>query len=440
MTETLLPSMTDPDKQSILHAFIGNDARDPINSTVKVSNFQKKFMVPFCFLMASIGVGVPWIACSTAVAYFADKFGPDIYKDFLLFYNLPGIPIYFLQAKFDTTYDKRFGKNISYNFRVVFCSILFAATLIYIPYANDKWVVNMLVLGMGIWDPIGFGTISRASSIFTEQASACVLIGVSGGSIITLILSLAIGFGVKPEPHKVQFFFFFAVGVVALGLLLFFYVMLSSVGEYYINAEKRNESSQDENDTLVGDRELTFKEFMSKLLELLIAQTILFTSYLMIISNTTEIPSVTGLKADNEALAQKLVYANLFGLFLGRQFNVFSKPTAKRFLCITGLRSLLFWCYLLCFTLVPFVLYMGGFWGHRHDIGFVGVMSIYFIATGYLNSVIYTYTARAVSPKNRETATSYINIALMLGVMLGIGFSYILNYFLGRGGDKPHGG
>jgi len=217
--------------------------------------------------------------------------------------------------------------------------------------------------------------------------------------------------------------------------------MLSKVGDYYINAEQNKEDAFGENDTLTGDIELNFKQMMSKLSELIIAQTILFVGYLMIISNTTEIPSVTGKEEDNQSLAQKLVYANLFGLFLGRQLNIFSKPGSKRFFCITGVRSLLLWCWILCFTLVPYVLYMGGFWGYKHDIGIVVVMSIYFIATGYLNSVIYVYTTRTVSPKNRETATSYINIALMLGVMLGIGFAYLLNIFLNKSNDgpKPHG-
>jgi len=293
-----------------------------------------------------------------------------------------------------------------------------------------------MVLGMGIWDPIGYGTISRAASLFTERASASVLIGTSSGSVVLLILSLAIQFSTNPQPWQVEVFFFFSVGIVVIGLLIFFWIMLSSTGDYYINSKQyialNNNLNKDLESTPMIDKEMSFKELFSALLELIIAQILLWTAYMLMISNFTYIPSSNG-EQNNKLLSQILVYCNLFGLFVGRQLNFFAKPDQKKFLCISTPRQLLFWIWIHAFTLVPYVLYCGKFWEVyviRNDYVFIPIVALFFIAAGYLNSILYILTTRVVSPSNRPTATSYVNVALMLGVLIGLGFSYILSIVL----------
>jgi len=126
--------------------------------------------------------------------------------------------------------------------------------------------------------------------------------------------------------------------------------------------------------------------------------------------------------------------------FLGRQLNFFARPDQKKFLCISTPRSLLFWIWIHAFTLVPYVLYIGQFWEFylphtRMDEVFIPIVALFFIAAGYLNSILYIFTTRVVSPSNRPTATSYVNVALMVGILLGLLFSYILQFVL----DKARG-
>jgi len=76
---------------------------------------------------------------------------------------------------------------------------------------------------------------------------------------------------------------------------------------------------------------------------------------------------------------------------------------------------------------------MGKFWDiylRRSDYVFIPVVAIFFIAAGYLNSILYIFTTRVVSQRNRPTATSYVNVALMVGILLGLGFSYLLTFVL----------
>eukprot|EP00003_Mantamonas_plastica_P012273 TRINITY_DN221_c3_g2_i2.p1 TRINITY_DN221_c3_g2~~TRINITY_DN221_c3_g2_i2.p1 ORF type:complete len:152 (-),score=36.85 TRINITY_DN221_c3_g2_i2:1058-1513(-) len=98
--------------------FGGDGKGEPGSQDFVASEGQMKF-VYLCFLVCGVGMSMGWYSISTGVSYFASKYGPDIYRQFLAAYNIPALPLLIAQTKYDVLVDGKFGSLTAYTFRVV---------------------------------------------------------------------------------------------------------------------------------------------------------------------------------------------------------------------------------------------------------------------------------------------------------------------------------
>jgi len=100
-----------------------------------------------------------------------------------------------------------------YYFRFAIVAISEAVITISLPYLPKSIALLLIiVIAIGFFDSIGYGTISQFASSFPPNCLVFVFMGQSITSILLLIITIGLEFGPYPSKNDVQIYFSYAAG------------------------------------------------------------------------------------------------------------------------------------------------------------------------------------------------------------------------------------
>jgi len=121
-------------------------------------------------------------------------------------------------------------------------------------------------------------------------------------------------------------------------------------------------------------------------------------------------------------LIQILVYTNLFGNFIGNQLTLIRIP-----FIIEHPYRILIGILVRASYIIFYIIYIVVGIGYRSDILLTILNSIFSIFGGYFSATIYTSVSLTAPKGASSTATSLVNIALYIGIIVGIGSAFTLS-------------
>jgi len=387
------------------------------------------FFAYICFLLTGTGISMCYTSLSSSISYFSFGlgYGSNFYRFFLAAYYALSLPILFFQLTVDKFLDKRFGTRNTFYIRLTLTAcveVLITASIPYLP--ENKYLLLGLMVVVGLFDALGYGSISQFGSNFPYQCLILIFVGQSVTSILLLIATIVFDYGAYPSSDSVKLFFAYAAAIIIMGFVLFNILMCTSYAKFFLKTKDKLLSSNTKyysiQDSKTQKDETSFLHILKLIKLLLIAIFIHWFSYTLVQSFYGMIPTSQPKTADAQRLAQILVYTNLFGDFLGKQIAFIKIPYLRTILglliavCVRALYTIFF---------IIYVAEMGVFkW--KSNIFIIVLNSIFCIFGGYLTASIYTVTSETVTKEATGTAASLINIFLYFGILTAIGFSFAL--------------
>lgn len=119
--------------------------------------------------------------------------------------------------------------------------------------------------------------------------------------------------------------------------------------------------------------------------------------------------------ANGGRLIQILVFSNLFGNFIGNQLTLIRIP-----FIIDHPYRIFIGILIRASYIIFYLIYITAGIGFRSDIFIAVINSIFTIFGGYFSATVYTSVSLNAPKGASSTATSLVNVALYLGVIVGI--------------------
>eukprot|EP01125_Pyxidicula_operculata_P000342 TRINITY_DN10392_c0_g1_i1.p1 TRINITY_DN10392_c0_g1~~TRINITY_DN10392_c0_g1_i1.p1 ORF type:complete len:456 (+),score=74.77 TRINITY_DN10392_c0_g1_i1:49-1416(+) len=385
----------------------------------------------FAFFMMGISLFMAWGSISFLVSYwvwrYEDELSP-LWPAFLLAYNLPGLPLLFLQLKTDRSMEDRFGVWSSYALRLgVTFSLLILITAL-VPVVNrfaGAIVMELLVVFIGILVGVGSGWLYAMSALFPRKSTAYILIGQGMSTLI--ILGLTRAFPITPTEHEDQtiMIYFGLVTIISLiGLFVFIALMRTDVAVQSLADDVANidmddlttptvDIYADEPPTFMGLMKAVWKSYLSSFI----------TNFGIV--GASAIVTLVAETSDNPQFPEIMLYVNSLASLAGNEISVL----LDRFNFISKQWKLLLFSFIRI-LIFPLMILYAKYNVFRNDIAFYCLVGVFSLSGAYANSRCFTL-ANKYAPKGQATdATYWMNIVLYIGVYVGASVPYWIRYLV----------
>jgi len=165
-------------------------------------------------------------------------------------------------------------------------------------------------------------------------------------------------------------------------------------------------------------KEVSVMEVFKKTWQFQVAIGVLMFTAMIVISLFARVPT-SGLTTTT--MSQFLVYANLFGEFIGKQLNIVRKGRI-----IKDSNGILIAVLVRSIYVIPFLLYLTSNIGFVSDITLIATVAVYCTFTGYLCSLIYSNICPTVPHEMKSMSVALVSVFLMVGIIAGVLFALLL--------------
>ena len=427
------------------------------------------------FFFSGLGSSLCYIATLSSLVYYKARYGPQSYIYINLAVYLPLLPVAVAQARYDQDVDRLVGSANAFLFRGVVGYVLSIAALASIPLGGDAagggdggqggglvWVcVPALVIGTSgailqgiLFQMVSFVSANCAAS--TQSLKAAVAAGIQASALVSLVVSVGLGFGSSADDtvHDLRRFNYVICLLETFVMGLFVFLMGYSRRVHHAMARRdssiavnergdagiRVDGSEPPDDTPLlqdADDEDAEARFASgeeeqedssrpevpQTLELSYRELWKYSSRCCISLLLTLIPSFlvaswfTKVQTDLVMLPQIMFYVRILSDFASRLLTVYKAPASQNeLLGLAGCRLVLvviFFVNATCPTIFP----------HRDALSIALVCAIAF-GSGYLVTGAYQLAPSALPGRYRERnatkQSAFLNVGFSLSALLGL--------------------
>ena len=192
-------------------------------------------MENLAFLLISFGYMVPWTSLGSLISYFKHTYNAEFYNKLYCAYYLPGLPVAFLQHKFDGYVDLHLGSRNAYMLRGVVSFIVMTSILVLMVWWREQDTLIFLFMVLGIFSWLCHGTASMLASMYPAMAIAYLQTGFRCPEIYTIAIVAALNIGSHPSDRDLDLFFCVTALIVALSLVVWIMVAGSAASRRFFD-------------------------------------------------------------------------------------------------------------------------------------------------------------------------------------------------------------
>lgn len=186
------------------------------------------------FLLISFGYMVPWTSLGSLISYFKHTYNANFYNKLYCAYYLPGLPVAFLQHRFDSVVDQQLGSRNAYILRGTISFLVMVGILVGMVWWRDQDTLIMLFAVLGVSGWLAHGTASMLASMYPATAIAYLQTGFRCPEIYTIAIVAALNIGSHPSDGDLEVFFLVTAFIIACGLVIWLLVSGSATSRRYV--------------------------------------------------------------------------------------------------------------------------------------------------------------------------------------------------------------
>jgi hypothetical protein len=426
------------DRKPLL-SFEGNDNEASINTEQGVKSNEGKTnkqglktgYIYLCFFVAGIALNLTWGSISFIVPYWLAKYGNDVWRDFVVCYNVPGFPVLLIQLFTDEKASKWFGVRKAYLVRLGISFTMVAALAGMVPYSQYEGATktNMLVfvIVVGAAVGLGHGWIFSIATLYPPLAVAYLTAGAGMATVLLLILTLSENFPTNEDLTELSLYFepvciLAVIGVFFCVSLLFIpssVDILKKVDDEGNEKEAQHSKPTGEENVVLLKHEKNAEYPATGHIAVRIwspLASIFLTIFTLVAAVTliANIPSAT----NNPKFPVYILYVTSIASFVGNEIAVYLRWVAKKWpLFILACFRVLIFAFILVYSVKQLWL---------NDLFILTVLALFGSSGAFCISKCYSLCSASVSAKEQAPASNWLNICLYLGIYLGLAFPYLL--------------
>lgn len=331
-----------------------NDSESARSRDIIANEARQRMYINIAFLLVSFGYMLPWTSLGSLISYYKFKYGASFYVKLHCAYTLPGLPVAWLQHKYDSYFDVKYGSNTTYLLRGVVSNVIVIVIIPSLIFVDQQIPLIALFLILGVCGWLSHGSATMLASMHSNAAIAYLQTGFRCPEIYALLAVAVFSLGRSPTDFHLKLFYMMTSMLVFTGLFSWIYIVGNprstqcfeakdyDLHEYASKArDHMNESrpliarSLDENITSNSysnavHHELVFWEIFPLCIACFL--TVFSTSFLSSFLAYVESSSTRDIE-------EILYFVRLFSDFIGRPLTRFSRPFFLRviFFCSLGL-------------------------------------------------------------------------------------------------------
>lgn len=145
----------------------------------------------FLFVIVAFAYNLAWTAVGSLIRYYSFTYGASFFVYLNVAFYAVGLPVTYIQRKYDTYYDTLLGSTDTFLMRVSLLLLISVALLQCAPITT-KMSMLALAMGIGLCTWFSHGTVTNLSSIAKNQSSTYQQVGfmLPGAMCILLVLVL----------------------------------------------------------------------------------------------------------------------------------------------------------------------------------------------------------------------------------------------------------
>ena len=187
------------------------------------------------FLLISFGYMVPWTSLGSLISYFKHTYNANFYNKLYCAYYLPGLPVAFLQHRFDIAVDQQLGSRNAYMLRGTTSFLVMVGILVGMVWWREQDTLILLFTVLGIFGWLAHGTASMLASMYPATAIAYLQTGFRCPEIYTIAIVAALNIGSHPSDRALDVFFLVTALMVSAGLVVWLLVSSSDTSRRYFD-------------------------------------------------------------------------------------------------------------------------------------------------------------------------------------------------------------
>lgn len=219
----------------VLHVFGDGAAPDAKEKQVELAPSDLR-TVQLLILICGIGTSMAWYSVSGAVAFWSLHYDETIYGTFLFAYNAPAFFLLVAQSALDDKYDGKYGSGTAYTFRTGLAYLVLGSCclgLMLLDHGPGDGTANkaplLILVGIiGVFDSVGYGSLSQMASKLNPRVSTYMFVGQSVTSFLLLGYTLALNFGAEASQTLLTDYLLFPIVWIIIGLVCFAMIMKNS--------------------------------------------------------------------------------------------------------------------------------------------------------------------------------------------------------------------
>lgn len=388
---------------------------------------QSNIFVYVSFFLAGIALNLTWGAISFIVPFWIDKYGTDVWRDFVVCYNFPGFPILLLQLWTDEKTSKYLGTRKTYLIRLVFSFAFVAALGAFVPFAIQsgagKTTMLIFVTLVGAAVGLGHGWIYSIVSLYPPLSVSYLAAGGGMATVVLLGLTLAENFPIDQSLSQLNLYFQPVCFISVVGIFCIVALLYSTNSKVILSrvdtelsvvepVEKHGLLMKDEEPAAVEPEGHIVKAIWSPLASIFVT----IFSIVAAVTLIANVPSATG----NPKFPSYILYVTSILGFVGSEVAVFLKWVARPWpLFVFSLLRMILFVFLLFYSVKQFWL---------NDTFILIILGIFASTGAFCISKCYSLCSASVSLRQQASASNWLNILLYVGVYAGLAFPYLFPY------------
>lgn len=398
------------------------------------------------FFVCGLGSSLCYISILSSLVYFQSQYGDNSFVYLNLAVYLPLLPVSIVQARYDQLYDEHYGSASAFLFRGVVGYAICVGAMATVPLRTGLVWVCLHTFLIGSAGAVLQGLLFQMTAFVSSSVNRggenslkpAVAAGVQGSALLSLAVSVLMGFGSSVNDTRDQFKRFYLVVclIEAVIFLLFIVLMkqsrvaLSMVrrDSYFILADHEEEMDAGDTRVTMGESPGTIQDVSTNSTELSYRQLWCDTSHICACLFLTLVPSFlvgswfTLVKTDIVMLPQILFYFRLGSDFFARLFSGFRSPSSVRQLLSLSVYRV--------FLVVAFFANASSDTFRYRNILSVALVATIAFGSGYLVTGCYQLAPSQLPEEAREqNATkqaALLNLAFSFSALLGVLSSLVL--------------
>jgi len=434
------------------------------------------------FFMSGVGSTLAWTAILSNLVYYTATLGKESYLYLNIAVFAPLLPVFLIQAGWDSHFDRRYGSLKSYSYRGIVGFSIVSVALGLIPSASDNLLtLSLLTLAIGVSSAVLHGTLKQMASFVYPKCGrlpAALNSGMQASAALVLIVSLSTGFGGRSDSGKSTIYqFYMSIGAlhllcwVAFQLLMFYskdvlrcmllrdtsFHNLESMVEVeepllMVDSDTGSDTGNDEVDSralihdddaidtstngtieewgddepferpvrVTQESELSYKELWGITRPCCVSLMFTVGASMSVASWFNRVQSAD---PSNHSLPRVLFYIRLFMDFLGRPATLWIPPTS--IFCVKIVTAIRF-----CFVPLFFVYVAAGDnILPRNDVAVIIGVALFSFTSGYNATACYQLAPDMLGAGQKGSTpkqAGLINVCFSASIVIGLGVSLVL--------------